>query len=158
MTQRTEEDKEKIFKLYLEFDGNIHALLQDKRCGFKTYSVLFRFCEVNHFPERLAEIHQQAKQQTNEELASQLVIKRKEVIAICRAILVKYAARLQPDSKDPLRIDSRDLTAAYKIFKTEMGEASEISRHEFSSIISGENIFEHFLKRAKEEEKEIKEN
>ena len=99
----------------------------------------------------MTEIRESAKEQTNEELSSQLVIKRKEIIAICRGIFAKYANQLT-DKESKMEVSASDMNIAYRIFKTEMGEATEISRHEFSSTLKGENIFKHFLKRAKEEE------
>jgi len=150
-------DPEKLFALYFEYDGNVHAMLKDERCPIRTYSQLYGLCSKNGFAERLADIQQRAREQTNEELASQLVIKRKEIIAICRAIFVRYAKQLR-DEEHPMKVTAKDLNTAYKIFKTEMGEAAEISRHEFSSVLKTGELFDYILKQAKEEKKKDKKN
>lgn len=157
--------EEEMFKLYFELDGNIHAMLSDTRCFFKTYVGLYEFCGRHKFKERLDGIRTRAREMTNEELSAALVIKRKEIIAIARAVFAKYAEQLSPTRKERLSdgtvievpnermtVTSSDVLVAYKIFKTEMSEAQEINRHEFSTTLKGENIFEHFQKRAREEQ------
>lgn len=148
---------EEVFKLYFEYDGNMHAMLEDKRCFTKDYHNLYDFCQRNGFKERLEKIQEKAREMTNEQLASALVIKRKEIIALVRGIVVKFAEKLgkmgkQQDGTQGEAIDLNvaDLERAYRIFKTELGEASEISRHEFSGMLSGENIYDYFLRKAEE--------
>lgn len=164
MAIQNRQNPEEIFKLYFELDGNIHAMSVDSRCPIKIYSYLYGFCEKHGFKERLGKIQERAREMTNEELSAALVIKRKEIIAIARAVFAKYAEQLSPTRKERLpdgtvievpnermTVTSSDVFTAYKIFKIEMSEATEINRHEFSMTLKGENIFEHFLKRAEEE-------
>lgn len=168
MTIQNRQNPEEIFKLYVELDGNIHAMCVDSRCPIKVYSYLYNFCNKHEFKARLAKIHERARELTNEEIAQQLVIKRKEMIAICRAIFAKYAEQLSPTRKiqkpdgtieeipnERIRVTSSDVALAYKIFKAEIGEAKEINQQEFSATLKGKNIFEHFQKRAGEEEVHI---
>lgn len=150
MAKHKQINEENMFKLYFEYDGNVNAMLEDENCLITNYPNLYNYCKSHSFKERLEDIKKRAKEMTNEQLAGALVIKRVEIIAIVRGVFVKYAQKLEAMKKvEDIDITMQDVERAYKIFKTEIGEATEINRHEFSGMLTGENIYDYFLRKAK---------
>lgn len=143
-------DMEALFKLYFKYNGNVTQMLADEQCSIKHYSQLYTYCQKEGFAERYANVMNDAKERTNQELAAQLVITKAEIAAIAKAVFSRFAYRvnqvrldkkgqpvLGPDGKPiPAFLpNSKDVEVMYKIYKTEMGEASDIIQHEFSESV-----------------------
>lgn len=139
-------EKDTLFAYYDKHNGNMLAMTRDIDCPFKAHSQLRYYAKLYFFCERLDEI----KRKRAEDVINSL--KDSKVLAIRRAVGLIETRQVPLKNKvgdllldregQPIFVeimpDHKEVEAAWKIIKTELGEPTQIAKQDITS--KGEKI------------------
>lgn len=139
-------EKDSLFAYYEKHNGNMLAMTRDIECPFKAHSQLRYYAKLYFFCERLVEI----KRKRAEDVIGSL--KDSKVLAIKRAVgLIETRQVPLKNTKGDVLLDRdgqpifveitpdhKEVEAAWKIIKTELGEPTQIGKQDLTS--KGERI------------------
>lgn len=72
-------------------------------------------------------IHQAAKEEAVKKAVSQLTMSKEEILAITRAVMIRYGQQLRSDTQ---KITALDFEKAWRIQRIELGLPTEIGKHQ----------------------------
>lgn len=139
-------ERDTLFAYYDKHNGNMLAMTRDIDCQFKSYNQLKYYCALYFFCERLDEIR---LKRATDVIAG---LKDSKVLAIKRAVGLIETRQLPLKNKagdilldrdgQPIFVeitpDHKEIEAAWKIIKTELGEPTQIAKQDITS--KGEKI------------------
>lgn len=105
--------------------GKVTPLKKYKRPSFNT---LEYWRKHYNWVARAEAIHQAAKEEAVKKEISNLVLSKQEILAITRAIMIRYGQQLHSDTQG--KITTLDFEKAWQIQRVELGLATEIGKHE----------------------------
>lgn len=135
-------ERDMLFSYYEKHNGNMLAMTRDMDCPFKAHSQIRYYAKLYFFYERFVEIRRNKAQEVIDSL------KDSKVLAIRRAaemLEVKQIPMVQPTTGQPvldregqpIYIEKpptyKEIEAAWKIIKTELGEATQLSKSDITS-------------------------
>lgn len=85
------------------------------------------WCKKYNWVARSEAIHQAAKEEAVRKEIDDLAMSKKEILAITRAIMIRYGQQLRSDTQ---KITALDFEKAWKIQRIELGLPTEIGKHE----------------------------
>lgn len=107
--------------------GDLETLKEYRRPAEKT---LERWCKQFHWVVRAEAIHQAAKEEAVKRVVEQLAMSKTEILAITRAIMIRYGQQLREDTQG--KITMADFEKAWRIQRIELGLPVEIGRQELN--------------------------
>lgn len=154
-------EREMIFALYDKHGGNLLAMVRDHDCIIKHRGQLGYYRDIYHFDEHFAQIRTKRNKEVIESL------KDSKVLAIKRAVELIETRQVPLRKKDGSAVldvegnavfilvqpDHKEVEAAWKIIKTELGEPTQIGKQDVTS--KGERVSTVIL--SAEEEKRVEE-
>ncbi len=122
------------------------------------------WCNHYKWVERSEAIHQAAKEEVVRKAVSDATMKKEEILAITRAVMIRYGAQLRDNTQG--KITAIDFEKAWKIQRIELGLPTEIGKQqvemkdEYSDLTDEELIakFERATRRYKEKLKKNETN
>ncbi len=154
-------ERDTLFAYFEKHNGNMLAMTRDIDCPFKAHSQLRYYAKLYFFCERLDEI----KRKRAEDVINSL--KDSKVLAIKRAVELIETRQMPLRKKDGSAVldaegnaifvtvqpDHKEVEAAWKIIKTELGEPTQIGKQDVTS--KGEKVSSFVL--SAEDEKRVEE-
>jgi hypothetical protein len=139
-------ERDTLFAYYDKHNGNMLAMTRDVDCQFKSYNQLKYYCNTYFFCERLDEIRLKRATKVIEGL------KDSKILAIQRAVgLIETRQVPLKNTKGDVLLDRdgqpifveitpdhKEVEAAWKIIKTELGEPTQIGKQDLTT--KGEKI------------------
>ena len=105
--------------------GKIGGLSEYKRPSFRTLEL---WCTKYQWVERSQAIHQAAKEEAVKKTIEQLTMAKEEILAITRAVMIRYGQQLKDNAQGRLTIS--DFEKAWKIQRIELSLPTEIGKEE----------------------------
>lgn len=139
-------ERDTLFAYYNKHNGNMLAMTRDHECQFKSYNQLKYYCALYFFCERLDEIRLRRATKVIDSLKDSkiLAIQRAVELIETRQVPLKNAKGdvLLDRDEQPIFVEitpnHKEVEAAWKIIKTELGEPTQIAKQDITS--KGERI------------------
>lgn len=139
-------ERDTLFAYFEKHNGNMLAMTRDIDCPFKAHSQLRYYAKLYFFCERLDEIKRKRAHEVIDSLKDSkvLAIKRAVGLVEVRQVPLKNAKGdvLLDREGQPIFVeispDYKEVEAAWKIIKTELGEPTQIGKQDLTT--KGEKI------------------
>lgn len=103
--------------------GKVSTLAKHKKPPVRT---LEYWCKKYNWVARSEAIHQAAKEEAVKKEIDDLAMSKKDILAITRAIMIRYGQQLRSDTQ---KITALDFEKAWRIQRIELGLPIEIGKH-----------------------------
>ena len=139
-------ERDTLFAYYDKHNGNMLAMTRDIECPFKAHSQLRYYAKLYFFCERLVEIKRKRAEDVIGSLKDSKVLAIKRAVGLIETRQVplkntKGDVLLDRDGQPifvEIQPDHKEVEAAWKIIKTELGEPTTIGKQDLTS--KGERI------------------
>lgn len=136
----TDPEREYLFVMYDKHNGNMLAMSRDPASQFKAYNLIRTYVELYNFHELYLENRQKQAKEVMEGLEDAKIMTLKRAMMLVQTrhspIKGKYGNYITDKKGKPMMLeiepDYKEIEMAWKIIKTELGEATSIGKNDLT--------------------------